>query len=95
MPVTLCVLIWAVAGSEGLLVTYEDEVLSLLGDHRGRLLQRVRRLEGGDEPYEVQVVQFIDETAYASFLDDPRRMAAAPLRDRCIGRTEVIRVDQV
>lgn len=91
----LCVRLWAVPGNEGLLATYEDEVLSLLGDHGGRLVQRVRSVERGEGPYEIQLVELPDEAALEAYLADPRRLAAAPIRDRSVARTEVTRVTQV
>ncbi|KQV77047.1 hypothetical protein ASC61_04570 [Aeromicrobium sp. Root344] len=95
MSLTLCVQLWAVPGNEGLLATYEDEVLSLLGDHGARLLQRVRSVERGDGPYEVQIIELPDEAALEAYLADPRRLAAAPLRDRSVARTQITRVTQI
>lgn len=91
----LCVQLWAVPGNEGLLATYEDQVLRLLADHGARLLQRVRAIEAGDGPYEVQIIELPDEHALEAYLADPRRAAAAPIRDRSVARTEVTRVTQV
>jgi uncharacterized protein (DUF1330 family) len=95
MALTLCVQLWAVPGHEGLLTTYEDEVLSLLGEHGGRLLHRVRSVEAGDGPYEVQLIELPDQVALDAFMADPRRLAAAPIRDRSVARTEVLRVTPV
>lgn len=95
MTVTLCVQLWAVPGNEGLLATYEDEVLSLLGDHGATLLQRVRSLEPGDGPYEVQIIELPDEAALDAYMADPRRLASAPIRDRSVARTEITRVTRV
>lgn len=95
VPVTLCVLVWSVPGNEHLMTAYEDEALGLIANHNGHVLQRVSSPIGGDPPDEVQIVQFPDEAAYASFIDDPRRASAARLRDRCVARTDVFRVDVV
>lgn len=95
MSLTLCVQLWAVPGNEGLLATYEDEVLSLLTDHGGLLLQRVRNTERGDGPYEVQIIELPDEAALDAYMADPRRQAAAPIRERAIARTEIIPVTPV
>jgi hypothetical protein len=61
MAVTLCVSLWAAPGNEGLLVEYEDQVLALLRAHNGRLLQRVRTVDGdADDPFEVHVIEFAE-----------------------------------
>ena len=95
MTLTLCVLLWPTPGHDEVLVAYEDEVLALLGDHRARVVQRVRKVGDGDGPLEVQIIELPDEEALAGFMADPRRVAAADVRDRAIARTEIIRVADV
>jgi uncharacterized protein (DUF1330 family) len=95
MTLTLCVLLWPTVGNEDALTAYEDEVLALLGDHGARLVQRVRSVETGDGPYEVQIIELPGDQALADFMADPRRTASADVRDRVIARTEIIRVAQV
>ncbi|MCW2830708.1 MAG: hypothetical protein JWP31_1400 [Aeromicrobium sp.] len=95
MALTLCVMLWPVPGNEGLLTMYEDEMLSLLGDHGAAVLQRVRSTESGTGPYEVQLIELPDEAALEAYLADPRRQASLPLRDRAVARTDVIRVTPV
>ena len=92
-PLTLCVLLWPVAGQEELLIAYEDRVLAHLADHGARVVSRVRARDG--EPFEVQLLEFPSEDALAAFMDDPRRAALADERDRAIARAEVIRVSTV
>ncbi len=92
VAVTLCVLLWARAGREADLGRYEDQVLALLGDYGGRVIQRAR-IEGGDgQPAEVQILQFASDAALAGYMDDPRRTALAAQRDAAIARTDVLRV---
>ena len=93
--VTLCVLLWARAGQEAMLADYEDQVLSLLPAHGGRVISRVRSLETGDQPHEVHVIEFPTEQAIDDYLRDPTRVALADLRDRAIERTELFRVTTV
>ncbi len=89
--VTLCVLLWANAGHEADLGRYEDQVLALLADHSGRVVQRAR-VEGGDgEPAEVQILQFASDAALEGYTNDPRRTALAAQRDAAIARTDVLR----
>ncbi|MDX6275922.1 MAG: hypothetical protein QOJ72_50 [Nocardioidaceae bacterium] len=95
MTLTLCVLLWATPGNEEALSAYEDEVLALLGDHGARVIQRVRNVQAGDGPYEVQVIELPGEQALDEFMTDPRRVASADVRDRVVARTEIIRVAQV
>lgn len=95
MPLTLCVLLWPTPGNDEALVAYEDEVLGLLGDHGARVVQRVRRVNDTEGPYEVQIIDLPDEAALAAFMADPRRVASADVRDRVIARTEIIRANHV
>jgi antibiotic biosynthesis monooxygenase (ABM) superfamily enzyme len=91
VAVTLCVLLWARAGHEADLGRYEDQVLALLAEHSGRVVQRVR-VEGGDgEPAEVQILQFASDAALEGYMNDPRRTALADQRDAAIARTDVLR----
>lgn len=96
-PVTLCVLLWARPGRERDLIAYEDDVLELLADHGGRLLERVRTRaahRSDDVPLEVQLIEFVDDDALDRYLADDRRVAMAARRDAAIARTEVLPVDR-
>ncbi len=95
MPLTLCVLLWALPGRDTQLAEYEDAVLALLPEHGGTLMSRVRNIEANESPTEVQVIELVDEAALASFMADPARLALAPLREASIARTEVIRATQI
>lgn len=91
----LTALLWAVPGEEELLVSYEDAVLALIPAHGGRVVERVRRTDDGDGPFEVQVIEFPDEEAVAAYMVDPARVARAADHARAIARTQVIRVTRV
>ena len=100
--VTLCVLLWARAGRDSDLGRYEDQVLALLADHDGRVVQRAH-VEGGDgrgeggqadgdgQPAEVQILQFGSDEGLAGYMHDPRRTALAGQRDAAIARTDIFR----
>ena len=95
MEVNLCVLLWAHEGREADLSAYEDQVLNLLAEHDGHMIQRARTVaEKSDdsEPTEVQLLQFASEAALDDFMHDPRRAALAGQRDAAIAMTEVLRV---
>jgi uncharacterized protein (DUF1330 family) len=95
--VTLCVLLWARAGRDSDLGRYEDQVLALLADHDGRVVQRARvegsggQVEGGGQPAEVQILQFGSDEGLAGYMHDPRRTALAGQRDAAIARTDIFR----
>jgi hypothetical protein len=97
--VTLCVLLWARPGCEAELGRYEDQVLALLADHEGRVVQRARAQgstgEGGGDgqPAEVQILQIASDAALEQYMSDPRRTALAGQRDAAIARTDVLRVE--
>lgn len=91
----LCVLLWAKPGAEAALVSYEDRVLELLGDHGARVLQRVRGDGANGGPLEVHVLEFASQVALDNYMEDGRRMALAGEHEAAIARTEVLRVDLV
>jgi uncharacterized protein (DUF1330 family) len=91
VAVTLCVLLWARAGREADLGRYEDEVLALLADHDGRVVQRARVEGASGQPAEVQILQFASDAALEEYMNDPRRTAVAGQRDEAIARTDVLR----
>jgi uncharacterized protein (DUF1330 family) len=95
MTVTLCVLLTPVGGKEADLVTYEDLVLPMLERHGGHMLHRVRRADGGNDPYEVHLIDFPDDDAVAAYLEDPERLALSAMRDDAILATRIIRVDPI
>ena len=95
MEVNLCVLLWAHEGREAELGAYEDQVLGLLAEHDGHLIQRARTVtaKGDDsEPTEVQLLRFASEGALDGYIQDDRRVALAGQREAAIAMTEVLRV---
>ena len=98
-PVSLCVLLWANPGQEAALTAYEDQVLGLLADHGGRVLQRASVIadDPGDDAQltEVQIIEFPAEAALAAYMNDSRRVALAADRDAAIARTDVFRIRTV
>ncbi len=95
IAVNICVQLWPKPGQEEALIEFENQVLALIPKHGGRVLQRVRRSEKGDEALEVHVISFPNSVSYAAYLEDPERLALGDLRDRAIARTVVMNVDLV
>lgn len=95
MSLTLCVLLWARPGTEDGLIAYEDEVLSLVPGHGGRVLQRARGSGADGQPLEIQLLSFPSAAALDAYMADNRRTALAAERDRVIARTDVIHVQLV
>ena len=95
-PVSRCVLLWAKQGKESALTAYEDQVLGLLAEHGGRVLQRGSVMADGDggQPAEVQFLEFPGEAALSAYMNDSRRLALAADRDAAIARTDVLRIDR-
>ena len=93
MP-TLVAMLWPQSGQEQLLVEYEDAVLALLPTYGCRVIERVRRTDGTDGPFEVQIIEFPDEEAIAAYMIDPARVALADIHARAIERTQVVRVQR-
>lgn len=90
--VTLCVLLWARAGQDRVLINYEDRVLGLLPAHGARIISRVRSLDSGHGPLEVHVIEFPSEQAIDAYMRDPARVALSEQRVKAIERTEMFRV---
>jgi uncharacterized protein (DUF1330 family) len=98
MEVNLCVLLWAHIGRGAELSAHEDQVLGLLGDHGGQVIQRAKSMAGdGDdsEPTEVQLLRFASEAALDGYMNDARRAALAEQRDQAIAMTGVLRVQML
>ena len=98
MEVNLCVLLWAHEGRDADLSAYEDQVLNLLNEHHGQVVQRARtvpRNTSSDEPTEVQLLRFDSEAALDSYMQDPRREALADQREKAIAMTEIMRIQLV
>jgi uncharacterized protein (DUF1330 family) len=93
--VTLCVLLWAHDGGSGALTRYEDEVLPLVAEHGGQVLQRARTTGQPDagEPQEVHLIRFPSQAAFDAYLGDERRTRLADQRHRAVARTQVLRVE--
>ena len=90
--VTLCVLLWAQPGADNGLVAYEDKVLEFVPEHGGRVLQRARSSGAGEQPLEIQLLEFPSAQALAAYQADGRRQALAGERAAVIARTDIIEV---
>lgn len=95
MTLKLCALLWPAIGHEQALIDYEDAVLALLPSHGGEVVSRVRRVEPGDGPLEVQVIHLPDQAALDAYMRDPSRLALADVHRRAIARTELLTVETV
>jgi uncharacterized protein (DUF1330 family) len=91
----MCVLLWPRPGRDDDLTAYEDQVLALVPEHGGQVLQRARSDGAGGQPLEVQILTFPSPDALAAYTGDQRRTALAADRDRAIARTEVINVELI
>jgi uncharacterized protein (DUF1330 family) len=95
MSLRLCVLLWPNSGAEVALITYEDRVLDLMGDHGASVLHRARTDGSNGAPLEIQILEFPSQAALDEYLSDERRMALSGERDAAIARTEVLPIDLV
>ncbi|MGV9712610.1 DUF1330 domain-containing protein [Gordonia sp. NPDC003424] len=94
MSIIFTVLLWSVDGRDDDLHTYEDDVLPMVAEHRGRVRTRLRALTPDDRtPHETQVIEFPDDAAFDAYMADPRRIAMADRREKCIARTSMWRVE--
>ena len=95
MSLTLCVLLWARPGAADALAAYEDQVLNLVPEHGGQVLQRARSSGEPGQPLEIQLLEFPSAAALDDYMADERRTALAHVRDHAIARTQVINVELV
>ena len=95
MNLKLCVLLWASDGQEDALTRYEDTVLDLIPKYGGEVVSRVRRVDPGDGPLEVQVIHLPDQSALEAYVEDPARLALADVHWRAVARTEIIHVETI
>ncbi len=95
MSLRLCVLLWGNPGAEAALITYEDRVLELMGDHGARVLQRARSDGAEGAPLEVQTLEFPSQEALDGYLVDERRIALAGEREAAVARTVLFPVEMV
>lgn len=93
-PVDLLVLLWAVPGRLQELKEYEDRILKLIVEHGGKVVDRLRNLEA-DGPSEVHLLHFSSQLDLDAYMNDGRRLALAHDRERCVARSDVIRVERV
>ncbi len=72
-------LIYIASGQAAVFEEFESMAIPLIAEHGGELLLRMRPAEDAmiegtlEMPYEVHVVTFPDDTAFASFMKDERR----------------------
>jgi uncharacterized protein (DUF1330 family) len=95
MSLTLCVLLWARPGAADALAAYEDQVLDLVPEHGGQVLQRARGSGEAGQPAEIQFLEFPSAAALDEYMADGRRTALADIRDRAVARTQVINVELI
>jgi hypothetical protein len=66
---------------------YEDAVLPLLSEFKGRLDRRLRNPDG---TVEVHVVSFASDADFQNYRNDPRRMAHARLLEKSSATLELL-----
>lgn len=71
---------------------YEEQVLPLLDDHDGRLVQRLR---SADRLTEIHIVSFPSRESFAGYREDPRRTERAHLLAESGASVEILEVHEV
>jgi len=83
-------LIYVQPGKEKEFLAFEANVLPLLKEHDGKIVQRIRPTEESfiegesNKPYEVHVVTFPDSSALKAYSEDPRRTLFLALKEQSI-----------
>ena len=86
-PYLLEVLLWVRPGMEETFQQYEHEAAVAMQRYGGEILEVG---EGRDGASERHLVSFPDEAAFAAYRDSAEASANAPLRAKCIARTELV-----
>ena len=75
----------------------ERTAARLMAQHGGRIERAFRRdaTHGSEEPFEVHLVAFPNEEAFAAYRDDARTLALKEQRERLIARTEIWRGNEI
>ena len=92
MVISLCVMYWAKPDTGSDLSSYLNQVLDLITEHGGVVLQRGVTTATDNQPLEVHIMQFESEDMLDNFMGDERRVAFAPERERVIARMEIMRM---
>ena len=71
---------------------YEDAVLPLLPEFKGRLERRLRNPEG---TVEIHIITFASDADRQNYLNDPRRKAQTWLFERSSAKSESLRMADV
>ncbi|BBY67792.1 hypothetical protein [Mycolicibacterium helvum] len=73
MKLTFYVLSWSHPGMDDALVAYEDAVLGLVKEHDGQVVTRARSDGADGRPLEIQLFEWVSQTAMDGYMSDPRR----------------------
>ena len=77
-------------GKERTFHQFEDMAIPLMEEYEGRVLYRLRPDDSayvtseGERPYEVHVLSFPSEERFHAFMQDPRRLESAHLKDESV-----------
>ena len=69
--------------------SYEEQVLNLLPQHDGKILARLRAIDGQSETH---LLEFSDAAAFATFKADPRRERLRTIWETCGASSTVTEV---
>ncbi|MCP5152064.1 MAG: DUF1330 domain-containing protein [Chromatiales bacterium] len=92
-PLELVVLLWAHPEKVDALRRFEQQAVSIMAEHGGRLVHAVApsaTTAGGEPPTEVHVLSFRTRAGFEAYRADPRLAALGPLRAEAIRETVVM-----
>jgi uncharacterized protein (DUF1330 family) len=71
---------------------FDEKAALVMAKHGGRIVSRHRPEPAPDAPFEIHVVTFPDEEAFAAYRSDPETEELAAEREQVVARTEIVRM---
>jgi antibiotic biosynthesis monooxygenase (ABM) superfamily enzyme len=89
--------LWIRPGEEAAFAVFEEAAGQIMARHGGEIERafRIGPEAGEDAPFEVHIVSFPDDAAYAAYRSDPEILALRDRRNRIIAQTRVLSAEEV
>ncbi len=94
-------LIYIKEGQENIFEKFEDIAIPIIAQYGGRLLLRIRPEKDAyienkiDVPYEIHLVEFVNEECFTGFMQDEKRKRFLHLKEQSIKTTLLIKGEKL
>ena len=90
-PYRIQVDLWIKPGRERAFADYEEQAFAAMTTYGGRLIEIDRQIAGPDERH---ILEFPSKQAFDAYRSGPEAVAAKPVRDNCVDRTELTEIPE-